>query len=130
MAIELYWYNESHTILMIHYPEQWTWEEYADTFFQAKALMENEAHGVYVIHYSDTGFKALPTGVALPHMKRVSEHRARNLLISFLVIEAELSRNFIDMMLKVLPANRARQPNVFVSSVDEALTRIAQTPSG
>src|SRR5690349_5906321 len=106
---------------MVHYPERWTWEEYFATFTEAKRMIETVQHDVYVIQHSDVGFKYLPTGAALPHMKQVSERRPRNMLKSFIVIDAELSRNFIDMMLKVLPANRQRQPNVFVASIEEAL---------
>ncbi len=130
MPVDVRWYNDAQTILLVHYSERWTWEEYAAAFDEAKGMIESVAHDVFVVQYSDTGFKALPLGAALPHMKYVSERRPKNMVKSFIVIEAELARNFIAMMIGVLPANRERQPNIFVASIEEALAQIAETPAG
>jgi hypothetical protein len=130
LAIQLRWYNDEQTILTVHYPEHWTWEEYVIGFEQAKVLIESVGHGVYVIQDSDNGFRQLPSGQALLPMQRVAKQRPKNMLKVFIVVHSELSRNFIDMMVKVLPQNRRVQPNVFVNSIEEALAQIAKTPSG
>lgn len=130
MTIEFHWYDAAHTIMRVQYRDRWTWDEYVSVFAEVDAAVALEAHGVYVIHVSDNGFKIIPEGLALPSLKHVSEHRSEHLLASFIVIEAAFSRNLADMMFKVLPAYRRGPPHVFVNSLEEALAKIAQTPSG
>jgi hypothetical protein len=130
MGIEVRWYNDDQTILWVHYPERWTWDEYHVIFEQAKVMIESVRHDVFVIQTSEIGFKHLPSGQALPILKRVAKRRPQNLQKSFMVIHSELSRNFAEMMIKVLPENRHGQPTVFVNSVEEALAQIAKTPAG
>jgi hypothetical protein len=130
MAVQVRWHNPEKTILFVHYSEDFIWEEYDAAFDQAKIIMEALDYPVYVIHYSDTGFRRLPTGTALSHLKRASDLRPKNMALSLIIAEHNVVRNFIDMLLQVLPANQWRQPNIFVQSIEEALAKIIETPAG
>jgi hypothetical protein len=130
VAIRLTWHNLQKSILLVYYPDGWTWEDFDAAFDAGKALLETVTHGVYVIHYSESGFQRLPRGSALPHLKRSSDSRPKNLLKSFVVAPYPATYNFLSMLFPILPANKEHIPNVVVNSIEEALAHIEETSAG
>jgi hypothetical protein len=130
MAVELQWYDAKKSILTVLYPDDWTWEDFNAALDQGRAMIESVEHPVSVIHYSRSGMTKLPRGSALPHLKRSAELRPKNLFASYIVVKYPTVRNFIQMLIKMIPANRQRNPNLLVGSVEEALAQIAKTSAG
>jgi hypothetical protein len=128
--VRLTWYNPEKTILMVYYPDGWTWEDFDAAFERGREMLASVEHGVYVIHHSESGFQRFPSGSALTYMKRTSDARPKNLRTSLIVAPYYASNRFLSMLFPILPANKERVLNAAVNSLEEALAQIKEALAG
>lgn len=83
MGVTVEWDNAQHTILRYTFTGQWTWEEFAAAFAEARALAKPVRHPVYYI-LDVRAMTAMPSG-ALARLRNIHLHHHGEDFVSVVV---------------------------------------------
>lgn len=127
MSTKLTWYDDNKTIAIIDHLDEPTWTYWYKTLELILNAIEDAPGDVNLVL---TGFKGIPAGNPLPHMKRTFDILNNNIdRIGMVVLVGQGNISFImntifDALSKV--SNRPINPTYFSTSLDDAVNIILQ----
>jgi hypothetical protein len=126
MAIQSYWRDNTHKIIMIVYEESWTWQDIHNALIHSAELMDTISYKVNIV--ADMGRSKSVPRLSIPDLRRVAanpaaSHPQMNL---FYLADAKVHiRALVDVFSRLFPS--AFKQYKLVKSVDAAVEQIEGT---
>lgn len=102
MSVEVRWYDERQTFLVIGLNFPWNWIELEDSFRHSVAFLDSVDHVVhFLVEFPSVGGR--PEGNSLVHLKRIFQHTNTHPRtgIIYLVNPNPFARAIIDVLLRL-----------------------------
>ena len=124
MQIDVEWYDEAKTIIVQHYPEKWTWDDFKRLQDIIPPMMREVSHTVHVVgDYSR--YQHIPGGNPIVHARNLLNSYPDNFGILIIVTRTGMIETFVKVFMNLFGSSFSNKIHI-VHSFDDIPNLIAK----